>query len=196
MYPSSFQKLIDHFNSLPGIGPKMAERLVLHLYKNSSDRIDDFARDLLRIKDITSCKTCFNIAESDQCKICADSSRDHTQLCIVEESLDILPIERSRAYNGMYHVLGGTIKKQDTHHLSIEPLLKRVLQNGFTEIIIATNFTTEGDLTAMYLQDMFVRANKDIHISRLVRGLATGSDIEYADDMTIRSAINNREKIS
>lgn len=174
----------------------MAERLVLHLYKNSHLRIDDFSHDLLQIKNITACKTCFNIAETDQCRICTDPSRDTTKLCIVEESLDIIPFERSRAYTGLYHVLGGTIKKQDSKHLSIAPLLTRVTNYAFAEIIIATNFTTEGDLTAMYLQDMLLRTKKDVHISRLVRGLATGSDIEYADDMTIRSAINNREQIT
>jgi recombination protein RecR len=193
MFPHSFQKLINRFSALPGIGPKMAERLVLHLYKNSKDLVDDFAADMINIKNVTTCTQCFNIAEDSLCTICQNSTRDTTKLCIVEESLDIIPIERSRAFEGLYHVLGGTLKKQESHHLTIDALLKRVAKDHFSEIIIATNFTTEGDFTAMHVQKLLLQNTKGVTISRLARGLATGSDIEYADDMTIRSALTNRQ---
>ncbi len=194
MYPESFQKLINQFSALPGIGPKMAERLVLFLFKQNKDTIDDFVHDLNNIKDISLCRTCFNITQDTLCTICADTHRDKTKLCIVEEPLDIIPIERSRSFDGIYHVLGGTVKKNDTAHLTIAHLLQRIPKEQFHEIIIATNFTTEGDMTAMHL----VRELKKYHIpiTRLARGLTTGSDIEYADDMTIRSAITHRQNMS
>jgi recombination protein RecR len=194
MFPRSFQKLIDQFSALPGIGPKMAERLVLHLFKQDPTYIDGFITDLSNITQIATCTQCFNIAEGDLCVICADTHRDRTRLCIVEEALDIVPIERSRAFDGVYHVLGGTIKKQKIDHLTLTQLSKRITDGHFTEILIATNLTTEGDMTAMHLKKMLAGTNA--HISRIARGLATGSDIEYADDMTIRSAILNRERMS
>ncbi len=194
MYPESFQKLINQFSSLPGIGPKMAERLVLFLFKQNEEKIDSFVNDLNNLHNIKSCNRCFNISQNDLCIICSDSSRDNTKLCIVEESLNIIPFERSRAFDGIYHVLGGTVKKRDSKNLTINPLLKRLNDENFKEIIIATNFTTEGDMTAMYLKQQL--SDYDVNVSRLVRGLATGSDIEYADDMTIRSSLTNRQSFS
>lgn len=194
MYPDSFQKLINQFSSLPGIGPKMAERLVLFLFKQDTDKIDDFSTALSNIKNIATCKKCFNITENELCTICTNKSRDTTKLCIVEESLDIIPIERSRSFNGLYHVLGGTVKQKDTDALTINQLIHRVENEAFDEVMIATNFTTEGDMTAMHITRKL--SQFPINLTRLARGLATGSDIEYADDMTIRSAITNREKLS
>ena len=194
MYPESFQRLINQFSSLPGIGPKMAERLVLFLFKQNQEKIDDFVHDLNNIKNISSCKRCFNIAQNDLCTICSDRNRDNTKLCIIEEPLDIVPIERSKSFDGIYHVLGGTIKKRDADNITISQLLRRIELEEFDEVMIATNFTTEGDMTAMLLTRKLQEFN--VTITRLARGLATGSDIEYADDMTIRSAISNREKIS
>ncbi|PID52448.1 MAG: recombination protein RecR [Candidatus Moraniibacteriota bacterium] len=194
MYPKSFQKLINQFAFLPGIGPKMAERLVLFLFKQDKEKINEFIQDLENIKNISSCKRCFNIAQNELCTICSDENRNNTNICIVEEPLDIIPIERSHSFNGIYHVLGGTIKKRDTDNLTIAQLIQRVETEKFQEILIATNFTTEGDMTAMHLTRELKKF--DIKITRLARGLATGSDIEYADDITIRSAITNRESIS
>lgn len=194
MYPESFQRLINQFSSLPGIGPKMAERLVLFLFKQDQEKIDDFIKDLDNIKNISTCEKCFNITQNALCTICTDKTRDPKKLCIVEESLDIIPIERSRSFDGVYHVLGGTINKKDADNLTINHLIKRIENENFTEVMIATNFTTEGDMTAMHLKRKCEPFN--INLTRLARGLATGSDIEYADDMTIRSAITNREKIS
>ncbi len=194
MYPESFQKLITQFNSLPGIGPKMAERLVLFLFKQNKEKINDFIDALHNLHDIKLCDTCFNISQNNLCTICSNTSRDTSKLCIVEESLNIMPIERSRAFDGLYHVLGGTIKKRSSEKITTNQLLKRIGEGNFKEIIIATNFTTEGDMTAMYLKQELAPYN--ITISRIVRGLATGSDIEYADDMTIRSSITNRGDFS
>ena len=191
MYPLSFQKLINQFSALPGIGPKMAERLVLYMYKQDGEKIDQFTADMQNIKNIKSCKNCFNIAQNELCTICTDSTRDHTQLCVVEESLDIIPIERSQVFHGLYHVLGGTIKKSNTENITTQQLVKRIENNGFTDVILATNFTTEGDYTAMYVHDLI--SSFDIKVFRIARGLATGSDIEYADDMSIRSSMTNRE---
>ncbi|XLQ20101.1 MAG: recombination mediator RecR [Candidatus Moraniibacteriota bacterium] len=194
MYPESFQKLINQFSSLPGIGPKMAERLVLSLFKQDTGKITEFSDALLNLHSVKPCKTCFNISQDDLCTICSNTYRDKSKLCIVEESLNILPLERSQAFDGMYHVLGGTIKKRGGNKLTLPELINRVETENFTEIIIATNFTTEGDMTAMHIKQEL--SSYDILISRLVRGLATGSDIEYADDMTIRSSITNRGKFS
>lgn len=194
MFPQSFQRLINQFSSLPGIGPKMAERLVLFLFKQDAEKIEDFITDLDNIKSISTCEKCFNIAEKSLCAICMDKNRNASKLCVVEESLDIIPIERSRSFDGIYHVLGGTVKKKDDNTLTINSLLKRVENESFSEIMLATNFTTEGDMTAMHLTRKLKPLN--IKLTRLARGLATGSDIEYADDMTIRSAITNREDIS
>lgn len=194
MYPDSFQRLINQFSALPGIGPKMAERLVLFLFKQDTTKIDEFIIDLSNLHKITTCTECFNITQNEICTICADKNRNHQKLCIVEESLDIIPIERSRAFNGLYHVLGGTIKKRDKDQLTTNDLINRIERSQFDEIIIATNFTTEGDMTAMYLRQTL--APQNMTMSRLARGLATGSDIEYADDMTIRSSLTNREQFS
>lgn len=194
MYPQSFQKLIEHFSSLPGIGPKMAERLVLSLFKKDPGNLDTFAEALTNLHDVKSCAKCFNITQSKLCTICTNTSRNRAKLCIVEEPLDIIPLERSRAFDGLYHVLGGTIKKRDSSELTTNELLERIENEQIAEVIIATNFTTEGDMTAMHLKQKL--SPYKIKISRLVRGLATGSDIEYADDMTIRSALTNRETFS
>jgi len=194
MYPQSFQKLIEHFSSLPGIGPKMAERLVLSLFKKDPGNLDTFAKALTNLHDVKSCAKCFNITQSKLCTICTNTSRNRAKLCIVEEPLDIIPLERSRAFDGLYHVLGGTIKKRDSSELTTNELLERIENEQIAEVIIATNFTTEGDMTAMHLKQKL--SPYKIKISRLVRGLATGSDIEYADDMTIRSALTNRETFS
>jgi recombination protein RecR len=194
MYPDSFQRLINQFSALPGIGPKMAERLVLFLFKQETTKIDEFIIDLSNLHKVTTCTDCFNITQNELCTICADKNRERTKLCIVEESLDIIPIERSGAFKGLYHVLGGTVKKRDKAQLTTNKLVDRIKKTNFEEIIIATNFTTEGDMTAMYLRQTLAPLN--IPLFRLARGLATGSDIEYADDMTIRSSLTNKQSFS
>jgi recombination protein RecR len=192
MYPKTFQQLINHFSALPSIGPKMAERLVLFLFKQDPKKLEEFAKTLIALHEIKNCRQCFNISEQDFCQICLNKNRDQTKICVVEDPLDLIPIERSQAYNGLYHILGGTLEKNN-QNLTVNELLKHIENKQIKEVIIATNFTTEGDLTALYLKKIL--SNYSVEIYRLARGLATGSDIEYADDITLKSSLKNREKI-
>ncbi len=197
MYPKTFKKLIEHFSSLPSVGPKMAERLTLYLFKQSKETIDDFAESLSAITSLRTCSQCFHIAEQDRCGICLDPTRDTTLLCVVEEPMDVIAIERTGRYTGRYHVLGGTLdvspKKQSEHTLHITELLNRIDRESISEVILATNPTTEGDLTALYLSRKLERFS--IKITRLGRGLSTGGDIEYADELTLSSALTHRREL-
>lgn len=193
MYPKTFKKLIDHFASLPSIGPKLAERLVIYLFKQNPEKIYDFAKALTDLKaNLKYCRQCFNISENELCAICADKSRDQKTICVVEEPLDIFAIEKTKKFNGLYHVLGGVLEPMSGNDkLKIAELEKRAADINIAEIILALNPTTEGDATAMYV----IRALKErsIKITRLARGLSTGGDIEYADELTLGSAILNRK---
>ncbi|MDQ1283755.1 MAG: recombination protein RecR [Patescibacteria group bacterium] len=194
MYPKSFKKLIDHFSSLPSVGPKMAERLVLYLFKQDKEKLMDFSESLANLKtNLRYCKKCFNISEGDLCEICRSGGRDQKTILVVEEPLDIIAIERVKKYDGLYHVLGGVISPnpKSKNDLKISELEKRVKEGQIEEVILATDPTTEGDATALYA----ARALKDsgVKITRLARGLSTGGDIEYADEITLGSAILNRK---
>ncbi len=192
MFPKSFQKLIDYFASLPSIGPKLAERLVLHLWKYDKEKINDFSQSLKDLKEkIRFCKQCFNISENDLCLICADKKRDKSIICVVEEPLDIIALEKTKKFNGLYHVLGGTITAQNNKDLKINEFKNRLQDNGVKEVIIATNPTTEGEATALYVARLIKPL--DIKITRLARGLPTGGDIEYADEATLGGAIEGRK---
>jgi recombination protein RecR len=194
MYPKIFQKLIDNFSSLPSIGPKMAERLVLFLFKQNKEKLKEFSENLARLQDLQHCKKCFNISEGDLCEICNDKQREESAICIVEDPLDIISIERTRIYRGLYHVLGGSIEPgEEKNDLKITELLDRVKNEKLTEIIIATNPTTEGDLTTLYLKRKL--QDFEIKITRLGRGLSTGGDIEHADEITLTSALTSREEL-
>jgi recombination protein RecR len=192
VFPKSFKKLIDNFASLPSVGPKMAERLVLHLFKQDKEKIAEFSENLGAIKKLKTCKRCFNIAEEELCEICRDSKRDSSAICVVEEPLDIISIERIHIYRGLYHVLGGTVESGE-HELKIPELLKRIESEKIKEVIIAVNPTTEGDITALYLKRKIQPLN--IKLTRLARGLATGGDIEYADELTLSEALTNRREL-
>ncbi len=192
MFPKSFQKLIDHFSSLPSVGPKMAERLVLHLWKQDKEKLEDFGERLKSLKtNIKFCKKCFNIAESDLCVICSDKKRDQSVLCIVEDPLDIIALEKTRLMRGLYHVLGGTISAQNGQEIKISELKNRLKSAVVKEVILATNPTTEGEATALYLARLIKPLN--IKTTRLARGLPTGGDIEYADEATLGGAIEGRK---
>ena len=192
MYPKSFKKLIDYFSSLPSIGPKMAERLVLYLFKQDKEILEGFSESLGNLKNnLKYCRKCFNISEDDLCEICASQSRQQKIICVVEEPLDAIAIEKTKRFNGLYHVLGGVITSfQENNQLKISELEKRISDENIEEIIIATNPTTEGDATALYLAKNLRKYN--IKITRLARGLSTGGDLEYADEITLGSALNNR----
>lgn len=192
MYPKAFQKLIKNLASLPSVGPKMAERLVLFLFKQDIEKIRDFAENLLEIKNMQICKRCFNIAEGQLCEYCKDPKRDQNAICVVEEPLDIISLERTKVYNGLYHVLGGVIQVGNSGtELKIPELLSRIENENISEIILATNPTTEGDTTALYLKHKIQPLN--ITVSRLGRGLSTGADLEYADELTLSEALTNRK---
>lgn len=173
----------------------MAERLVLFLFKGDKEKCTNFADALIHLQNLHNCSQCFNIAQDDKCLICLDQSRDRKKICIVEEALDIIPIERTKSYTGLYHVLGGTLETNTASgvDLTIPQLLSRISDIEISEVLIATNLTTEGDVTALYLKRKMTPLN--VTITRLARGLATGSDIEYADDMTLKSALTNRAKM-
>lgn len=197
MYPKSFKKLIDHFASLPGIGPKMAERLVLYLFKEDQGKLADFARSMDDFKgNLKNCSVCGNISEDDLCYICKDMNRERKIVCVVEDALDVIAIERTKKYNGLYHVLGGVldpVKVGSQGKLRISELESRIEKEGIEEAILATNPTTEGDATALYVTRLL--KPKGVRITRLARGLSTGSDIEYADELTLSSAVMNRKEI-
>lgn len=196
MLPKSFQKLINHFASLPSVGPKMAERLVLYLWKYDQEKLDDFAETLKELKSkIGFCKECFNISEKDLCPICQDKKRDRSLICVVEEPLDVIAIEKTRQMRGLYHVLGGTINApaDKNNTLKINELISRLKKNPVKEVIIASNPTTEGEATALYLARLIRPLG--IKITRLARGLPTGGDIEYADEATLTGSIEGRKEM-
>ena len=213
MFPKPFKKLIENFSSLPSIGPKMAERLVLHLFKQNKEKIDEFSDNLKNIKELKTCQKCFNIAESELCEICKNPKREQDVICVVEESLDIISIERTGIYKGLYHVLGGVIfpVNGENKDLKIPELLARIPKEKIKEVIIAVNPTTEGDATALYLkrklQSLVVHPVKSaaggpaaqefnrVKVTRLARGLSTGGDIEYADEVTLSEALTNRKEL-
>jgi recombination protein RecR len=196
-YPKVFQTLIAHFSALPSVGPKMAERIVLYLFKQDPEKLQSFAESLEELPHLKSCARCFHIAESDLCSICADTRRDTTALCVVEEPLDVIALERIGIYSGLYHVLGGLLesgKNDNSGNLRIRELLERVQNDGIKEVILATNPTTEGDLTALYLKKKLEPAQ--VKITRIGRGLSTGGDIEYADELTLSAALTNRKELA
>lgn len=195
MYPKSFKKLIDNFSSLPSVGPKMAERLVLHLFKQNKADLQAFADNLADIKNLKNCKKCYNISEEDLCEICQNSKRDQKSICVIEEPLDSISIERTRAYNGLYHVLGETLtfSNGEENNLRIPQLLRRIKDEKITEVILAFNPTTEGDTTSLYLKRKLQPFK--VKVTRLAKGLSNGGDIEYADESTLSAALTNRREI-
>jgi recombination protein RecR len=195
--PRSVQRLINEFSRLPGIGPKSASRLTFYLLRSADNLPLDLAVALQELKAQTQlCSSCFNITEADPCPICLDDGRDAALLCVVEEPLDVVAVERSRAYHGRYHVLHGAISPVEgigPDDLKVAELMRRVDDGGFREIIIATNATLEGDSTALYLQRRLAPLN--LKITRLARGLPTGGDLEYTDEITLGRALEGRQEI-
>ena len=190
-------RLIEEFNKLPGIGPKSAQRLTYHLLQSPTDKVENLAKAILELKqNICLCPICFNITSQVPCIICDDNERDRSKICVVEESADILPLERTRKYRGLYHVLHGVISPSDgigPDELKVNELLARFEDGSITEVILATNPNTEGEATAMYLQSIITPYN--IRITRLARGLPYGADLEYADDITLTRALEGRQEM-
>lgn len=196
-YPEPIAKLIESYAKLPGIGQKTATRLAFYTIGMSDDDVNGFAANLLSAKrDLHFCSICGNLTDADPCNICTDDTRDRTTIFVVEESKDVLAMERIREYTGLYHVLHGTISPMNgvsPDDINVKTLITRLMDSAVTEIIIATNATSDGEATAMYLARMIKPAG--IKVTRLARGLAVGSDIEYADEVTLSKAVENRQEI-
>ena len=196
-YPEPIAKLIESYAKLPGIGQKTATRLAFYTIGMQDDDVNGFAANLLSAKrDLHFCSVCGNLTDSDPCNICTDESRDRTTIFVVEESKDVLAMERIREYTGLYHVLHGTISPMNgvsPDDINVKSLITRLMDSTVTEIIIATNATSDGEATAMCLARMIKPAG--IKVTRLARGLAVGSDIEYADEVTLSKAVENRQEI-
>jgi recombination protein RecR len=191
-------RLIEAFNKLPGIGPKSAQRLTYYLLRAPHEEAQALAQAILEVKEkIVLCSVCQNITDRDPCAICDDDQRDRSKICIVEEPLDILALERTGSYKGLYHVLHGVISPMDgigPDELKVRELLARLKSPGeVQEIIMATNPNLEGEATAMYLTRLI--APLSIRVTRLARGLPVGADLEYADDVTLTRALEGRQEV-
>ena len=198
--PAPLQNLITAFERLPGIGPKSASRLAFYLLSAPEEISQQLGDALLALKSATGmCPICFNIthAGAETCEICADSRRDGSLLCVVEEPLDVLALERTGGFPGRYHVLHGVlspIEGKGPEDLKIRPLIERVRAGGIREVLVATNPSMEGDATALYLRQQLLPLN--VRITRLARGLPVGSDLEYADQNTILRALSGRQEMN
>lgn len=195
--PEPIQKLINAFERLPGIGPKSASRLALYLLRAPDEVAQQLAEALSGLKERTSlCPECFNItlAGRERCEVCDDPQRDSTLLCVVEEALDVLALERTGGFRGQYHVLNGVLSPIDgigPDDIKIRPLLERVRQGEVKEVLVATNPSMEGDATALYLNQQLRPLG--VRVTRLARGLPVGGDLEYADQNTLLRALTGRQ---
>jgi recombination protein RecR len=191
-------RLIQEFHKLPGVGPKSAQRLTYYLLRAPQEEAQALAQAILEVKEkIAFCTICENVTDTDPCLICADSQRDRSIICVVEEPLDILALERSGSYHGLYHVLHGVISPMDgigPEDLKVEELLGRLKGGGVSEVILATNPNLEGEATAMYLNRLLRPLG--LRVTRLARGLPTGADLEYADDLTLARALEGRQEVT
>ncbi len=190
-------RLIQEFNKLPGIGPKTASRLTFYLLRAGNDQANALAEAIVEVKERTIyCSRCFNIATQDPCAVCSNPNRETGVVCVVEEPLDVLAIERTGDYRGLYHVLHGAISPVegiDPDDLKIRELVARVRTEPIEEVIVATNATQEGDATQMYIAREIVPLG--VKVTRLARGLPVGSDLEYADEITLGRALENRREV-
>jgi recombination protein RecR len=197
MLPKSLENLISELSRLPGVGPRTAERLAFYVLRNKTGYNRNLAESLLNLHDsIQICINCHHLSEANLCVICADSKRDAAIIAVVEEPLDVIAIEKTGAYRGHYHVLGGVLSPLEgigPEDINIKSLLERVKKQPVAELILATNPSTEGETTAMYIQKQIGLNNKAIKVTRLARGLPMGSDLEYADQITLERALEGRQ---
>jgi len=208
--PKAIQNVVESFERLPGVGPKTAERLTFYLLHVPQGELDRFANSVQNLKkDTVICSTCFNIGETDPCSVCSDPERNHSVICVVEQPLDVIALEKSKKYPGIYHVLNGKIDPLNNigpDEIKISELILRIKNNelptrnashsdaggGIKEVILATNPTMEGEATAMYIAKKLRVNNGEVKISRIGRGLPIGADIEYADPTTLERAMEGR----
>lgn len=194
-YPSQLlERAVQEFSKLPGVGRKTALRLVLHLLRQEDQDVQVFVEAVSRLKhDVCYCKTCHNISDAERCPICADPRRDATTVCVVENIQDVMAVENTQQYQGLYHVLGGVISPMDgigPSDLEIDSLVKRVEEGGVREVILALSPTMEGDTTNFYIFRKL--APYDVSISIIARGVSVGNELEYTDEVTLGRSIVNR----
>jgi len=196
-YPEPFARLIEALQRLPGIGPKTAQRLTFFLLKRPLDEVRELSEALLAVKErIGHCRICFNVTDEDPCRICADPARDPRVLCVVEEPNDLLAMERTGEFRGLYHVLLGALSPLDgigPEDIKVRELLARVERGETTEVILATNPNVEGEATALYLSKLL--RPLVVRVTRIARGLPVGGDLEYADQVTLSKALEGRREI-
>jgi recombination protein RecR len=196
-YTPPVQILIDELGRLPGIGPRSAQRLALHLIKSNSDDVARLARAIIEAKQkVRFCERCFNLADAELCSICSDAKRESSILCVVEDSRDIAALERTGGFRGRYHVLLGLIdplQGVSPENLKVRELVARIKPESITEVVVCTSNNTEGDVTAMYLARML--SPLGVEVSRLASGLPVGGDIEFADEVTLGRAFDNRRRL-
>jgi len=196
-YPKSLARLIEELEKLPGIGPKSAQRLALHLLHASQEDAEALAEAIRQVKQqIRACTLCFNYTDADQCAICTDPNRDDSTLCVVGDPRDLMAMERAGGFRGRYHVLQGLISPMDgvgPESLRISELLDRIRGSTIKEVVLATNPTVEGDATAMYLAELLKPLG--VKVTRIALGLPVGGDLDYADDVTIARALEGRTEM-
>ena len=193
-YTKPLQKLIEYFQKLPSIGPKTAQRLALHIKKKKKSEVENFANAMIEAKTtIKYCSNCFNISSSDPCEICSSISRNKETICVVSEAKDLIAIEKTNEYNGLYHVLQGLISPIDgigPEDIKVKELLNRVHKENIKEIILALNPSVEGEATALYLSKLLKPFG--IKVSRIAYGIPLGSELEYTDELTLIRALESR----
>jgi recombination protein RecR len=196
-YPEPIAKLIESFSRLPGVGPKTAARLAFHVLRMKEDDVIDFAKSLVSVKrNLHYCSVCCNITDIDPCRICSDKGRDVSVICVVQESKDLVALERMKEFDGQYHVLQGAISPMEgvgPDEIRIAELLKRLSDERVQELILATNPNIEGEATAMYLSRLVKPFG--IKVTRIAHGLPVGGDLEYADEVTLSKALEGRREL-
>lgn len=196
-YPKPLRRIVTLLSRLPGIGEKTATRMALHLLKMPAPSVRELGEAIAALPDaVIKCKICFNLADQDPCAICADPSRTERLLCVVESPADLVPIEKSGAFRGRYHVLGGAVSPIDgvmPEDLRVRELVERVTSGGVEEVILATNLTAEGEATASYLAGALKPFS--VRVSRIAYGMPVGADLEYADEITVGRAIRGRREL-
>lgn len=197
-YPEPLAKLIDSFSKLPGIGPKTAGRLAFHVLRMKEEETIDFAKALVSVKrNLSYCSICCNITDIDPCRICQDKSRDASVICVVQEPKDLVAMERTKEFNGYYHVLHGAISPMEgigPDEIHMAELLKRLSDEQVQELILATNPNIEGEATAMYMSRLVKPFG--LKVTRIAHGLPVGGDLEYADEVTLTKALEGRRELS
>jgi recombination protein RecR len=195
-------RLMEAFARLPGIGPKTAQRLTFYLLRAPVETSRELAEAVAQMKEsVIFCSSCFNVTADDPCEICSNPNRDHSTVCVVEEPLDVFALERTRGFRGVYHVLHGALSPIEgvgPDDLKIGPLLARLQEGNIREVILATNPNVEGDTTAQYLAQQFRSPSlrdTPLRVSRIARGLPVGGDLEYADEVTLAQAMENRRTV-